>query len=438
MRFVKIPNLALLVPVAAMLMLPACGHYNCADGNEFGPTVCNSTGSSGFGSGGSGGGSTNAAFAFAVDGTGGTSNGTIDGYTLNTSANTFAATPSYTAPTIPPNDGGVGMVVAQSQYLYAGFGLAGELYGWTIDSTGNLTAVSGSPYAESFLVGVGGGYGINSIITNPAGTLLFLADTLGDSVYVFQIGTGGSLTAVSGSPFPVSISPVNLATDGLGKYLYMTNPNSSHAGTEIAAYSIGSAGALTAVSGSPFITSGSTSYSMWQVQGEPTGNYLIGTTGKNYYVNGADDDHLYVYAITQTGTSAGAITPVSGSPFATEFSPYNIAVQSNSGGNLVFSFSINDTLTGFNGIEGYSINSGSGALTAVSGSPFSGGTLGSWGQFDQSGAYLFVYSAIDDSGNFSYNLAPFDVSSAGALTDPISATPLTTAGFWAVSDPPAQ
>jgi 6-phosphogluconolactonase (cycloisomerase 2 family) len=431
MRFIKMQRLAMLMPVAAMLLLSACDHYNCSSGANFGASSCTSSGS-GLGTGTTGGSAT-AAFAFAVDTAGGSSNGTIDGYTLNTTANTFAATPSYAAPSIPTNDGGVGMVVAQSQYLYAGFGLAGELYGWSIDSTGNLTAISGSPYTEAFMSGVGGDGGINSIITNPAGTLLFLADTDSDQIYVFQIGTGGALTPVSGSPFSVPLSPVNLATDGLGKYLYMTNPDSSHVGSEIAAYSIGTTGALTAVSGSPFITSGSASYSMWQVQGEPTGKYLIGTTGRNADINGADDDNLYVYAISSTG----AITPVSGSPFATQFSPYNIAVQPNSTGNLVYSFSINDTLTGFNGIEGYSIDSTSGALSAVSGSPFTGGTLGSWGQFDQSGAFLFVYSKVDDNGTFAYTLSPFDVASTGTLTDPISGTSLIDSGFWVVTDPPA-
>jgi hypothetical protein len=185
------------------------------------------------------------------------------------------------------------------------------------------------------------------------------------------------------------------------------------------------------VAGSPFTTA---SYDMWEVQGEPTGKYLVGTSGKNLDLNGTDDDHLYVFSITQSGASAGAITPVSGSPFLTTYSPYNIAVQSNSSGNLVYSFSINDTLTGFNSIEGYEIGTG-GALTAVTGSPFSDVALGSWGQFDQSGQFLFVYSAVDNSGTYTYSLGPLDVASGGALTQPIGTTTLSTVGFWAVTDP---
>jgi hypothetical protein len=223
---------------------------------------------------------------------------------------------------------------------------------------------------------------------------------------------------------------VNLATDGLGKYLYVTAEGSSvHTGSEIGAYTIGSSGALTAVPGSPF------GFPMWQVQGEPTGKYLIGTSGHSLDVNGSDDDNLYVFSITQTGSSEGALTVVPGSPFATVSSPFSIAAQSDTNGDLVFSFGVNDTLTGFNSPEGYSIGS-SGTLTAVSGSPFSNAALGDFGAFDQSGAFLFLYGAIINSGTdvVTYQLSAFDVSSSG-LTQPTTTLTLPTAGVWAVTDP---
>ena len=49
---------------------------------------------------------------------------------------------------------------------------------------------------------------------------------------------------------------------------------------------------------------------MWQVQGEPTGKYLIGTTGQSVAVNGIDNDNLYVFGITTSGANAGAITQI--------------------------------------------------------------------------------------------------------------------------------
>jgi 6-phosphogluconolactonase (cycloisomerase 2 family) len=404
----------------AMLALSGCDHYNCSSGANFGSSSCTSTGT-GLGTGTTG--SATAAFVFAVD-----TAGTIDGYTLNTQAGSFAATSGYTAPTVPTNDGGVGMAVAQSQFLYTGFAATNQIYGWTISSSGDLTAISGSPVSAPFLADVGGGFGTASMITNPAGTLLFLADTFQNQIYVYQIGSGGVLTVPATAFSTGSVSPVNMTTDGLGKYLYATESFSSHTGTEIAAFTIGSTGSLTPVVGSPF------AFPMWQVQGEPSGKFLIGTTGQSMGINGADNDQLYVFNIAQSGSNAGALTQVSGT-FQTTYSPFSIAVQPSTGGNLVYSFGFNDALAGFNAAEGFSIDSSSGVLTEVSGSPFTNIALGSSAQFDQSGAFLFVYGIVDSSSTFSYPLSPVDVASGGALTEPISSATLATAGQWVVTDP---
>jgi hypothetical protein len=341
------------------------------------------------------------------------------------------------------NSGGVGMVQAQNTYLYAGFGNTGQLFGWVIDASGNLTTISGSPYSESFLGGFIGGVGQSNMITNPAGTLLFGSDAVGGKVYVFQIGTGGVLAPVSGSPFSVPLltpvfTPMNLAIDGLGKYLYVVDGTySTHTGTKIAAYSIGTGsggttlGALTPVVGSPF------SYPMFQLVGEPTGQFMIGTSGNSVPVSGADDNHLYVFTITQSGANAGAIAQVAGSPFATVYSPLNIAAQPNSGGDLVYSFGINDTDTAFNPVEGYTISS-TGQLTAVSGGPFSlGNGEGSFGQFDPSGLFLFTYASYLNSTTNSVTtlLSPINVATGGSLTQQVGTLTLATPGFWAVTDP---
>jgi hypothetical protein len=423
----------LLIVALATLGLASCDHYNCSNGLNFGSSTCTNSSISNPGGSGSGGSAT-AALVFAVDeGTG--SGGTIDGFTLDTTANTFQATPSYTAPAIPQNNGGVGMVVAQKQFLYAGFGTVGQIFGWTISSTGSLTAIAGSPFPASFLGNFGVGVGEANMITNPAGTMLFVSDTLQSQIFVFQIGSGGVLTPATPASvtIPLGFQPMNLGTDGAGKYLYAVNGTfSTHTGSEVAAFVIGSTGTLTPVPGSPF------AFPMWLVKGEPTGQFLIGTSGNTESKSGIDDLHLYVFSIAQSGASAGAITPVSGSPFPTVFSPFSIAVQSNTSGNLLYSFSINDQANGFNAAEGYTISS-TGALTADTGSPFSGLTNGDWGQFDQSGAFLFDYgSFVDVSNNDTVvtQLAPFDVGTGGALTQPITTLTLTTPGFWVVTDTP--
>ncbi|MGC1453093.1 MAG: hypothetical protein WA830_23945 [Candidatus Sulfotelmatobacter sp.] len=417
---IKVRVLLSSVVVLTTMWLVGCGHYVC--GTTFGSSTCTPSGG-GISQGG--GTSTTAAYVFAVD----TSAGTMDGYTLNTTTNTLSATSSYTAPVIP-KDMGAGMVVAQGKYLYAAFRSTNQVFGWSISSGGGLTAVSGSPYTASFLTSINAGsVGQQNMITNPTGTLLFFSDPVQNTIYVYQIGSGGVLTAASGSPFAALISPLNLTTDGKGKYLYATDGFfGTHTGTQIAAFSIGSSGALAPVAGSPF------AYPMWQVEGEPSGQYLIGTTGNSVPSSGVDDNHLYVFSINQ---STGAISQV-GVPVPTVYSPFTIAVQSNSGGNLVYSFGVNDTDTGYNPIEGYQINASTGALAAVTGSPFSGISNGFWGQFDQGGAFLFDYSSVVETGTNTVvtTLGALDVGSGGALTQPTSPVTLVTGGYWVVTDAP--
>jgi hypothetical protein len=416
--------------LVAAMWLTGCDHYVCGNGATFGNTTCTASGS-GLGTGT--GTSTASAYVYAVDeGTSSSTNtGTIDGYAYSSSGVTFGPISSYTAPTIPLNGGGTGMVVAQDLYLYVALAENSSIYGWTIGSSGSLTAISGSPFTSIAPAGFIGGVGQNNMIVNPAGTFLFISDAVNAAIIAYSIGSGGVLTEVGAYACPAGFTPMNLTTDGLGKYLYaVSGTNSTHTGSAIAAFSIGSTGALTAVSGSPF------PFPMWQVIGEPTGNFLIGTSGRTYDIDGVDDDNLYVFSITQTGTSPapGAIQLTTTQP--TTYAPFSIAVSPNSGGNLVYSFGFNDTASGFNPIEGFTISS-TGTLAEATGEPFGFGE-GSWAQFDQSGTLLFSYSSVlnESTDETVTQISPLSVGSGGTLTEPVSATTLTTPGFWAVADAP--
>src|ERR1700678_1266141 len=109
-----------LLAIAAVMCLAGCSdHYTC--NVEFGASTCTppsgSGPTSGGGGGGGGGGSTPTAFAYAVD-----QGGTVDGFSLSSGAGTFAAISGFSAPAIPTTDPGIGMVVAQEQFVYAMFG----------------------------------------------------------------------------------------------------------------------------------------------------------------------------------------------------------------------------------------------------------------------------------------------------------------------------
>src|ERR1700679_2114620 len=116
----RVRAVLMLMAAVATVGLAGCGHYTCSAG--FGASTCSTSTTPP-------GGSTTAAFVYAVDPA-----GTIDGLTLNTSAGTFATTPSFTGPTgLPQDSAGQGMVIAQGQYMYALYGGVGEIYGFTIN-----------------------------------------------------------------------------------------------------------------------------------------------------------------------------------------------------------------------------------------------------------------------------------------------------------------
>src|SRR6516164_2279178 len=74
-----------------------------------------------------------------------------------------------------------------------------------------------------------------------------------NSISGFSINATGALTPVSGSPFATGTSPIGIAVDPAGKFVYAANANSKN----VSGYSINtSTGALTPVPGSPF-TAGS-------------------------------------------------------------------------------------------------------------------------------------------------------------------------------------
>ena len=390
----KVRVLLISVVVLTAMWLVDCGHYKC--GTTFGSGSCTSGGSGGIGQGGGGNTIQNpAVFDFFFE------NGTLNAAFLNTS-NNFNLIPNFTSPSLPLTGAGVGgMAVVQKKWLYIGLGP--HVAGFSINvGTGALTALAGSPFASPSTEAY-------AITTDPAGQFLFLSAANDAQVVVFAINqTSGALTTVG--TFATTGFAGGITTDGLGKYLYVTQAN---LGTEVTAFAIGTSGALTAVVGSPF------AISIAQLKSEPTGQFLFGVTGNGANNGFPSDNHIYVFSIDQT---TGVITPGTGSPFATVFTPANVEVQP--GGKFVFTF--NQTVTGTNsGTEVYQL-SATGALTPVTGSPFTGVT-GSDGRFDQRGAFLFTHPGTALSAA-SVN------TTTGALTTVASITGVGQPSGFAVTD----
>jgi len=397
------------VVVLTMMWLVGCsGHYTC--GITFGSSTCTP---------GTTTPSTATAFAYVVD-----QGGTIDGYALNANAKTFGTVSTFTPPAIKPNTGGVGVVVAQGKFLYAVFEDLQLIYGWSIDTSGNLKALSGFPLSVPISGIASSTYNQQVVITNPAGTLLFISEFSSEQILIYQISSTGALTAAAASPFstlPATLEPQNMAMDGQGRFLYVSEDSGTHSGSFVVGYSVSSTGALTEIA--------SFNIPIWEMQGDPSGKYMVGISGKVQYLCCSDDKNLYVYSIGATG----ALSAVTGSPFATVYTPFNIAMQPNStNGEFVYSLGYDDAGTATNPIEGYKLDPTTGQLTVIAGSPFTVSTSAAFGQFDQSGSYMFVYPSPASS----VPLGVINVASSGALTETLPSVTLPTGGYFAVSDVP--
>ena len=273
--------------------------------------------------------------------------GTLDAYSLDTTATIFGTLPGYTPQTIPANAGGGGVVVAQNQFVYAIFPEAGiqELFGWSKAKSGDLALMNGFPIPLLSLSSITQfTYNQQVLLTNPAGTLLFISEFADSQILEFQIASNGALTPAPGSPLNTQLAglqPQNMAMDGQGKYLYVMEDSISHTGQFVVGYSITpGTGQLIQIPGN-----WGNSIPIWEMVGDPDGLYMIGITGKVFSQVGSNDTNLYVYKI-DTVVNPGALSPVVGppaSPFPTKFAPFNIAMQPTStGGEYVYSFSLDD------------------------------------------------------------------------------------------------
>jgi 6-phosphogluconolactonase len=271
-------------------------------------------------------------------------------------------------------------------------------------TTGALTTISGSPWTAGM-----GPYLLAAAVT-PSGQFLYVSNFLLEDVWGYSIDANtGALTSIPGSPFhfPAGISgPSGVAVDSSSSFLYVTGAAAS--GAAVAGYTIDSTtGGLTPMAGSPF-------GSGFKSPGAITAN------GNFVYVTDLDNDTVSAFAIN---TNTGALTQISAGPSPTGVGPYSIAIDPVNNG-FVYVTNLDDGT-----VSAYSINGSTGALTSVPGSPFNVGSQPSSVavaievQLDSAGfpidvnSFLYVANAGNVSG-FSVN------SNTGALT-PIAGSPFT-------------
>lgn len=235
----------------------------------------------------------------------------------------------------------------------------GTVHSYSVNSSsGALTEVPGSPFNA--------GLTPIQLAVDPSGRFVYVANSQSDDITAFSVDAStGTLTPLPGSPFPIGTQPsgqqpIALAIDPTGRFLYVstdTNIGGEVPDYNVYEYTIDSlAGVLTAAAGSPVVQGicvGSMSF-------DPGGNYAyVGQAG------GLPDSDLpiLVYAVD---FSSGMLTPVGSVEPADEIGGQSETIVDPSG---KFLYSVN--IGGEEGELGaFTIDSENGLAAEISGSSY--------------------------------------------------------------------
>jgi 6-phosphogluconolactonase (cycloisomerase 2 family) len=293
--------------------------------------------------------------------------------------------------------GGNGATIAvnpAATFLYTSDASSNALDGYSIGTDGTLTALSGSPFS------VPGNGGVFALAIDPAGKFVYAAVNNSGPIAGFSIGADGSLSAIQGSAFQSGTTPVALTVSPSGNFLYAVD---QFAGTF--AYSISStSGALTLVSGSPFAVG------IQSIAITPDGKYLYGI---------ADDSFVYAYSIDGT---TGALTTLSSSPFPTGSTEYAFQILVEPKGKFLYTY--NMTGNADSTISALSIDDATGNLSLVTGSPFAAtGTLFFAASLttDPDGKFLYASCSSGSCG-----VAGFNIDTTTGALSPIAGSPFNS------------
>ena len=242
----------------------------------------------------------------------------------------------------------------------------------TIDvCTGGFGSVTGGPvpfFANSFAVATQSGflYISNSFINGGSNN--------GSQIFVYSIDqANGKITQIAGSPFflfPPPISIQGLATTPDGRFLYGADASGNIFGFRLNK----ATGVPTELGGSPLVSG-------------PNSQLVVDPSGKFLY---ATDDDVIGSVLAFAIDSEGALSPVPGSPFVIA-SPNGVNLNTEPYGILDTGSFVYVALSGTNRVAAFSVDSETGSLTRVPGSPFLAGNGASF--FAISHNFLYVVNA---------------------------------------------
>jgi len=304
----------------------------------------------------------------------------------------------------PYNTGSGSMALAKnplSGFIYVANNLSGNISGFSINSsTGALTPVPGSPFTAEI--------GVDSLTIDPQGGFLYAASEQSANLWIFSINSNGSLGSVGGSPMLISSSgseSSSVVVDPTGKYLYVIT------GSPVGIYGFSrnaTTGGLTQLVGFPVPANGQAN----QTTFNPSGKFLLVTGTGVFGLEGG----LEVFSLN---AATGALSTTTASPVQVGRDPAGVVMDSS--GTYVYVPNTADST-----ISAFTMDSSSGSLSSIGGSPFPSGGNGSINgptgiTADNISHFVYVCNASNDVSVFSIN------ASNGALS-PIGGSPFPDGG----------
>jgi 6-phosphogluconolactonase len=303
-----------------------------------------------------------------------------------------------------PYNTGLGSIALASDpvhgRLYVANSSSGNISGFFIDlKGGGLSLIASSPFAAES--------GIDSLAITPDGGFVYAVTGNSANLWGYSVDSGGALTPSGLLPTLIAASATNSSSvviDPSGKYIYTTTGNA--VSTNIYGFSRDSAtGMLTPLSGFPILIAGLANKTAF----DPSGKFLLVTGTNEFGIKGG----IEVFSLDG---SSGALSLVVG-PVQVGTDPADFVVDPS--GKYVYVPNTADVT-----ISAFVLDSVSGALSGVAGSPFpSGGNSNINGPLGiaAGGSFVYLCNSSNDISVFSIN------TSNGALT-PVTGSPFPDGG----------
>ncbi|HXC94933.1 MAG TPA: beta-propeller fold lactonase family protein [Edaphobacter sp.] len=343
----------------------------------------------------------------------------------------------------PPinNSGGGGSTTAGNQ-IYIANQAVNSIGGFIIGSTAaTLTAVNGTPLTET--------YKAISMVVTPNNALLYVGAATG--VFVYFINSNGAITAPATGPQPAGVFATAMTVSPDGQWLIVLDGTTQQLDIFQINYTTGALTSLTAPAtyaiqsgtwqpsdlrisadgtlifaavgtGGDFVftfntATGVAASSQYLATGDAaTGDYGLAVNANKTYLYIARSGTKGGVAVYSIGT-AGALTPVTGSPFTAGSGTVSVALDST--GTYAYAANRTDgTISGFTIVPGTTPSALS--LTPLSGSPYVSGTSVNSIGIDKTGKYLLAAAIGGDPDLTMYS---FDIAVPGKL---VSATSVAT------------